>query len=127
MSNYKCKCGCTDMFVKNNGNQNGLYCKSCGKCQKWLGKDELKSFEYNESHNKMCPINDLIKECNKDLLYSCDKCGFNDRGRDPEYSTLLCLLELIKTYNTKFNTKYILVDKQKIDEIKRMLDDCECV
>ena len=47
MSNYKCKCGCTDMFVKNNGNQIGLYCKSCGKWQKWLNKNEFRVFENN--------------------------------------------------------------------------------
>lgn len=75
----------------------------------------------------MCPIDDLIKECNRILKYSCDNCGFNHKEENSEYFTLLCLLELIKTYNMKFNTRYALMDKQKINEIKRMLDDCECV
>lgn len=80
----------------------------------------------------MCPIDDLIKECNKDLSYShdhsCNSCGFsNYKEEDSEYFILLCLLELIRIYNIKFGTKYGLVDKQKFDEIKRMLDDCECV
>lgn len=44
---YKCKCGCTDMFVQSKGNNIGLYCKSCGKWQKWLNKDEFRAFEYN--------------------------------------------------------------------------------
>lgn len=61
MSNYKCKCGCTDMFVKNNGNQIGLYCKSCGKWQKWLNKNEFRAFENNKSQEDLVHnINDFI-------------------------------------------------------------------
>lgn len=57
--NYKCKCGCTDMFVKLNGNNIGLYCKSCGKWQKWLNKNEFRAFEHNKSHEYI--INNLNK------------------------------------------------------------------
>ena len=35
--NYKCKCGCTNMFIEKKGNNTGLYCSECGKFQKWLG------------------------------------------------------------------------------------------
>ena len=37
---YKCSCESTEFFVKKKGTQYGLYCKKCGKWQKWLGKNE---------------------------------------------------------------------------------------
>lgn len=36
-------------FTKKFGNTTGLYCKKCGKWIKWLGKDELRLFEYEHS------------------------------------------------------------------------------
>lgn len=44
---YKCKCGCTDMFTEKKGNNTGLYCSECGRFQKWIGKNELRAFEYS--------------------------------------------------------------------------------
>ena len=34
------------MFTEKHGNNIGLYCESCGKWQRWLGKDELRAFEH---------------------------------------------------------------------------------
>ena len=44
-----CKCGCSNFFIKPNGNQTGLYCYGCGKWQKWLTKDELRLFTQKKS------------------------------------------------------------------------------
>lgn len=45
---YKCiKCNGSKMFTEKHGNNVGLYCESCGKWQRWLGKDELRAFEYS--------------------------------------------------------------------------------
>ena len=42
---YKCKCGSTDLFTEQKGNNLGLYCAECGKWIKWLNKDEARLFK----------------------------------------------------------------------------------
>lgn len=49
MKQYNCKCGNTEFFTKESGRATGLYCTKCGKWIKWLGKDELRLFEYEQS------------------------------------------------------------------------------
>lgn len=41
------KCGSTDLFTKEKGNNVGLYCSDCGAWIKWLHKDELRAFEHS--------------------------------------------------------------------------------
>ena len=36
----KCKCGHSDFFFADKGNQQGIYCSYCGKWLKWADKDE---------------------------------------------------------------------------------------
>ena len=65
---YQCKCGCTDMFVKSNGNNIGLYCKSCGKWQKWLSKNEFRAFEHDKSHEYLKNnLNNFIDFLNEEI------------------------------------------------------------
>lgn len=40
------KCGSVSLHTEVRGNNTGLYCDDCGAFQKWLGKDELRAFEY---------------------------------------------------------------------------------
>ena len=40
------KCGSIDLHTEVKGSNTGLYCNDCGAFQKWLGKDELRAFEY---------------------------------------------------------------------------------
>lgn len=40
IKNYKCKCGCDNLFFKEKGSQVGIYCSSCGKWLKWADKNE---------------------------------------------------------------------------------------
>lgn len=40
------KCGSVALHTEVKGNNTGLYCDDCGAFQKWLGKDELRAFEY---------------------------------------------------------------------------------
>lgn len=40
------KCGSVLLHIEVNGNNTGLYCDDCGAWVKWLGKDELRAFEY---------------------------------------------------------------------------------
>lgn len=45
IKDYRCKCGCDDLFFKANGNQTGIYCGRCGKWFKWADKDERNLIE----------------------------------------------------------------------------------
>ena len=40
------KCGSISLHTEVKGNNTGLYCDDCGAFQKWLGKNELRAFEY---------------------------------------------------------------------------------
>lgn len=40
------KCGSMSLHTENKGNNTGLYCNDCGAWLKWLGKDELRAFNY---------------------------------------------------------------------------------
>lgn len=40
------KCGSIALHTEVKGNNTGLYCNDCGAFVKWLGKDELRAFEY---------------------------------------------------------------------------------
>ena len=40
------KCGSISLHTEVKGNNTGLYCDDCGAWVKWLGKDELRAFEY---------------------------------------------------------------------------------
>ena len=41
------KCGSIALHTEVKGNNTGLYCDDCGAWVKWLGKDELRAFEYS--------------------------------------------------------------------------------
>lgn len=41
------KCRSTSLHTEVKGNNTGLYCDDCGAWQRWLGKDELRAFEYS--------------------------------------------------------------------------------
>lgn len=43
------KCGGISLHTEVKGNNTGLYCDDCGAFQKWLGKDELRAFNYKRS------------------------------------------------------------------------------
>lgn len=51
---YNCckKCGSTSLHTEVKGNNTGLYCDDCGAWVKWLGKDELRAFEYSQKKAK---------------------------------------------------------------------------
>lgn len=42
MDKPKCKyCGSENMFTKESGPHIGLYCKTCGKYQKWINRGQI--------------------------------------------------------------------------------------
>lgn len=40
MKVFECACGSKDIFIKEKGNNKGLYCADCGKWLQWLGKED---------------------------------------------------------------------------------------
>lgn len=47
------KCGSIALHTEVKGNNTGLYCDDCGAWVKWLGKDELRAFNYNQMISQM--------------------------------------------------------------------------
>lgn len=59
----KCdRCGSENFFIKQSGNQTGLYCSKCGKWQKWLTKDEIRLFNYKQSDDLLGRLMKRIEE-----------------------------------------------------------------
>lgn len=46
------KCGSVSLHTEVKGSNTGLYCNDCGAWVKWLGKDELRTFEHSQKENK---------------------------------------------------------------------------
>ena len=68
MKSYACtKCGSTDVFIKDRGNQKALICGDCCTWLKWIGKAELplveRYIEVNSDIEKI-EINIFKKELN---------------------------------------------------------------
>jgi len=65
------KCGSLDLHTEVKGSNTGLYCSDCGAWIKWLGKDEIRAFEYAKSSEKETTqnTNDNRKEI------QCAACG----------------------------------------------------
>lgn len=78
------KCGSTDLFTKEKGNNVGLYCADCGAWIKWLNKNELNAFEHSKSEMDTIIIPDYyepklnlnaikdLEDCKKILKFLCD-------------------------------------------------------
>lgn len=62
MKIFECKCGSKDIFIKDSGNNKGLYCADCGKWMQWLGKDDLRLAERQIEQSIVNPIPRNIDE-----------------------------------------------------------------
>lgn len=67
------------------GNNTGLYCDDCGAWIKWLGKDELRAFEYAKQTEKQIEKKIYINSY-----------GFQDNKADIELGKLCCFKPLDK-------------------------------
>ena len=64
------KCGSTDVFIKDRGNQKALICGDCCAWLKWIGKAELPLVERyieNNSDIEKIEINIFKKELNSSI------------------------------------------------------------
>ncbi len=76
------KCGSVSLHTEVKGNNTGLYCDDCGAFQKWLGKDELRAFNYSQKENSnICAeskdiitrLKEFVKFLNKKIDSEYDK------------------------------------------------------
>ena len=79
------KCGSISLHTEVKGNNTGLYCDDCGAWIKWLGKDELRAFEYAKQTEKQ------IEKKTYTNSY-----GFQDNKADIELGKLCCFKPLDK-------------------------------
>ena len=79
------KCGSISLHTEVKGNNTGLYCDDCGAWIKWLGKDELRAFEYAKQTEKQ------IEKKTHTNSY-----GFQDNKADIELGKLCCFKPLDK-------------------------------
>lgn len=79
------KCGSISLHIEVKGNNTGLYCDDCGAWIKWLGKDELRAFEYAKQTEKQ------IEKKTYTNSY-----GFQDNKADIELGKLCCFKPLDK-------------------------------
>lgn len=79
------KCGSISLHTEAKGNNTGLYCDDCGAWIKWLGKDELRAFEYAKQTEKQIEKKIYINSY-----------GFQDNKADIELGKLCCFKPLDK-------------------------------
>lgn len=79
------RCGSISLHTEVKGNNIGLYCDDCGAWIKWLGKDELRAFEYAKQTEKQ------IEKKRYTNSY-----GFQDNKADIELGKLCCFKPLDK-------------------------------
>ena len=81
MYKYYCKkCRSTSLHTEVKGNNTGLYCDDCGAWQCWLGKDELRAFEYSKTSQlpkTSCgiPMPKVVEYCKQKTIARIKLCG----------------------------------------------------
>ena len=96
MTGYSCpKCNSKELFVKKSGNNTGLYCGDCGAWIKWVGKNELRAFEYltrqkhvDDASSKQNDIANIIYST-LDHMY-CDNCRFSSEIKESDSDEWNC-------------------------------------
>lgn len=117
---YCKKCNSTLLHIEKKGNNTGLYCNTCGSWIKWLSKDEVRAFEYqNESRSQDVVRHDfVIEELDRFVEYL-------DKAIDQEFS-----VEPLSEIDAIRKSSYCLGlerDKNALINILagRKFDDCE--
>lgn len=86
MKEYKCpKCNSKNLFVKKVGNNTGLYCGDCGAWIKWVGKNELRVFEYLNRQKYVDDANSKQDDI-ANIIYSTPNRLFDNRRNGIGYS-----------------------------------------
>lgn len=106
------KCGGASLHTEVKGSNTGLYCDDCGAWQRWLGKDELRAFEYSmreATKEEKDSVNKYIESISKPT-----DVNFYDKEDD--------VAKII--YD---NLNYMYCDNCRCNsEIKKDSDECGC-
>ena len=86
------KCGSISLHTEVKGNNTGLYCDDCGAWVKWLGKDELRTFEHS-SRESVKQEDELIRKSDVLGLIENIKCDDSIPKND---GTLLDIMRFIR-------------------------------
>ncbi len=86
------KCGSISLHTEVKGNNTGLYCDDCGAWVKWLGKDELRTFEHS-SRKSVKQEDELIRKSDVLGLIENIKCDDSIPKND---GTLLDIMRFIR-------------------------------
>lgn len=73
------KCGSISLHTEVKGNNTGLYCDDCGTWVKWIGKDELRAFNYNKEKRISETVDKNLKNIYKQTELICTEDGYVDR------------------------------------------------
>lgn len=80
------KCGSVSLHTEVKGSNTGLYCDDCGAWVKWLGKDELRAFEYGQKEQNKLKI---CESDSKDMITRLKEfVEFLNKKIDSEYEKL---------------------------------------
>ena len=84
MKIFECKCGSTEVFIEQQGNNCGLYCADCGKWLTWLNKDSKRLAERQingvEQKIRSKAIDDFAEACKQNIM--CQTFGLHPRNVD---------------------------------------------
>ena len=103
MKIFECKCGSTDVFIEQQGNNCGLYCADCGKWITWLNKDSKRLAERQIKGIEQKIRNKAIDDFITKLDY---ESGYDEEINDDECiyeisrMTLLSIAERLKAGDT---------------------------
>lgn len=110
------KCGSVSLHTEVKGNNIGLYCDDCGSWVKWLGKDELRAFEYSKKNHVLNQKKNSIPE-EKQAISKYVKSISQPTGINilDEKSIIQRLNEFVEYLNRKIDSEY-----EKIHYLWRM-------
>ncbi len=103
------KCGSISLHIEEKGNNTGLFCNKCGAYVKWLGKDELRAFEYSKK------MRDSTPEENQKIS-KCISTGINIHD---EKNIVQRLNEFVKYLDKTINTEYDKLPLSTEDAIRK--------
>ena len=101
------KCGSVSLHTEVKGNNIGLYCDDCGSWVKWLGKDELRAFEYSKKNHVLNQKKNSIPE-EKQAISKYVKSISQPTGINilDEKSIIQRLNEFVEYLNRKIDSEY---------------------
>lgn len=86
------KCGSTDLYTDQKGNNTGLYCSDCGAWIKWLSKEELRAFDHSKDIEE-----ENIKGLSNTRIYYTPKLNLDKVLQRILFDAIICRIRKIKT------------------------------